>query len=199
MRSTLLATRRGGTSVAWRYQRLHLHQKRRALHGTQHHRAGSAVASPTKRALASSTSTRPCSCISNTPTSLVEPAVLERLQRPVGALALALEGEHAVQRGGARHARPGERALGHVPDEHHRHGAFFAMRISRPATSCTWPTEPGLPDRLGRTAPARSPLRRLGALGLDRGQYGIEVRVGHYGHAQRGRSEALRPQLHLRR
>ena len=48
-------------------------------------------------------------------------AVLQRAQLAVGALALALELQHAVDQV-LEHARPGQRAvLGHVPDQDHRH------------------------------------------------------------------------------
>ena len=81
---------------------------------------GARVASPTKRALASRTSTRPPSRISKTPDLVGRAeAVLQRAQRAVGALALALELQHAVDEV-LEHPRAGQRALlGHVADEQH--------------------------------------------------------------------------------
>ena len=73
---------------------------------------------------ASSTSTRPPSRISKTPDLVGRAeAVLQRAQRAVGALALALELQHAVDEV-LEHARAGERALlRHVADEQHRGAA----------------------------------------------------------------------------
>ena len=74
LRSTPFATRRGGTSSlgatsAW----TSTSSGREPSIAQSTTEPGALVASFTKRADASSTSTSPCSCISNTPTSLVDP------------------------------------------------------------------------------------------------------------------------------
>ena len=82
---------------------------------------GARVASPTKRARRVGTSTSPPQRISNTP-GLVRRAepVLQRAERAVRALALALELQHAVDEV-LEHARARERALlRDVADEQHR-------------------------------------------------------------------------------
>ena len=127
-------------------------------------------------------------------------AVLQRPQRAVGALALALEAQHAVHQV-LEHARARQRALlGHVAHQDHgRALRCLATRISRPATSRTWPTEPGEPrQRRRRRAPGPSrSTHDLGPLGLDRGDHGVEVGLGHDRHPQRGRAEPLGAQPDL--
>ena len=87
---------------------------------------GARVASATKRAEASSTSTSPLVAHLEDADLVGRPeAVLERAERAVGALALALELEDAVHEV-LEHARPGERALlGHVAHEQHRDAALL--------------------------------------------------------------------------
>ena len=137
--------------LARRYQRLHLHQQRaRALHRTQHHRAGSA-GGLAHEARAGVLDLHQALLLHLEHSHLVgrAEAVLERPQRPVGALALALEGEHAVHEV-LEHARPAsEPSLVTCPTSTTATARSLAMRISRPATSRTWPTEPGLPDIAG--------------------------------------------------
>ena len=69
-----LQTRRGGTSSLWETSAwTSTRSGREPSIAARTTEPGAFVASPTKRALASRTSTRPPSRISKTPTSLVEP------------------------------------------------------------------------------------------------------------------------------
>ena len=129
-------------------------------------------------------------------------AVLERAQRAVGALALALELQHAVDQV-LEHARAGQRALlGHVAHEQRRR-----CRAPWPAASAgRRPRAPGRPSpaRAGQAGGVER-LHRvddadLGPLGLQRGEHGVEVRLGDdRARSQRVRPEPLGAQLDLRR
>ena len=125
LRSRPETTRRGCSSSERRDQRLHLDEQRpRALHRREHDAAGGArglgdearggVEHLDQAALAHLEQPR-----------LVgrAEAVLQRAQLAVGALALALELQHAVDEV-LEHARAGQRAvLGDVADEDHRDAA----------------------------------------------------------------------------
>ena len=162
---------------------------------------GARVASPTKRALASWTSTRPPWRISNTPASLVgAEAVLERPQRAVGPLALALElqdGVHEV----LEHPRARERALlRHVADEQHGDVA----RLGEPRDPVGDLAD--LADGAGRAGEVGGVERlhgvdhaHLGPLRVERGDHRVEVGLGEHGHLERRAREPLRAQLDLRR
>ena len=115
-------------------------------------------------------------------------AVLQRAQRPVGPLALALEGQHAVDQV-LEHPRSRDRALlGHVPDQDHRHAALL-REPHQPARHLAH-----LPDR-ARAARHRRVVEHLhrvddadvGALGVDRREHRVEVGLGHDRHLQRRR------------
>ena len=113
---------------------------------------GAFVASPTKRADASATSTRPPGAhLEHADVVRRAEAVLQGPQRAVGALALALELEHAVDQV-LEHPRAGQRALlGDVADEQHRDRArlgqprdavgdlaHLADRSAAPVRSAAW-------------------------------------------------------------
>ena len=112
---------------------------------------GACVASPTKRALASRTSARPFARhLEDADVVRRAEAVLQRAQRPVRALALALELQHAVDEV-LEHARAGERALlRDVPDEQDR-GARALGDLGDPRSRPRGP---------GRPCPARCRARR---------------------------------------
>ena len=97
-------------------------------------------------------------------------AVLERAERPVGALALALEAEHAVHQV-LEHARPRDRALlRHVTHEHHRRAALLGDAHEPPGDLAHLPDRPRRPrqrrvvEHLHRVDHAG-----VGPLGLDGG------------------------------
>ena len=59
----------------------------------------------------------------------------------------------------------------------------LATRISRPATSRTWPTEPGAPvSARGVEHLHRVDHAHVGPLGLDRRDHGVEVGLGDDRH-----------------
>ena len=127
--------------------------------------------------------------------------VLDRADRPVGPLALALELQHAVDQV-LEHARPGQRPLlGDVANQEHRDLQAFG----------------DLPDLLGRLANLgdrsgrRAELRRvqrlyrvdhahLGLLGLERGEHDVEIGLRDHRHGQGlAAAEPLGAQTDLRR
>ena len=127
LRSMPFATRRGGTtSVGATSACTSTSSGRDALHRAQHARARGAgrLADEARRGVARPR-VRPPARISKTPISLVEPKrFLSARSDAVGALALALELQHAVDRV-LEHPRPRERTvLGDVPDEDHRRVAL---------------------------------------------------------------------------
>ncbi len=157
------------------------------------------VASATKRAEASSTSTRPVVAHLEDADLVGRPeAVLQRAQRPVGALALALEREHAVDEV-LEHARTGERALlGDVADQHDRDAARLGDAHQAPGDLAHLPDRsrrPGQPGRMQRLD--RVDDADVGALGLDRRDDRLEVGLGDDRDRQRGRAEPLGAQPHL--
>ena len=181
MRSIPLATRRGGTSSdgetsAW----TSTSSGREPSIAASTTLPGARVASPTKRAEASATSTRP-------PPAHLEhadlvgraEAVLERAQRAVGALALALELQHAVDEV-LEHARAGERALlGHVADEQHRDVARLGEPRDAVGDLAHLADRAGRAGQLGRVQRLhRVDHADLGPLGLERGEHGVEVGLG---------------------
>ena len=127
-------------------------------------------------------------------------AVLERAQRAVGPLALALERQHAVDEV-LEHARAGERALlRHVADEHDRDAA--GLRDAHQAAGDL----ADLPDRAGRAGQPggvqhldRVDDADVGPLGLDRRDDGVEIGLGDDRHRERRRPEPLGAQPDLGR
>ena len=62
----------------------------------------------------------------------------------------------------------------------------LATRMIRPATSRTWPTEPGAPGQRRVVEHLHGvDHAHVGPLGLERGQHRVEVGLGHDRHAQR--------------
>ena len=122
LRSIPLQTRRGGTSSdgetsAW----TSTSSGREPSIAASTTLPGARVASPTKRARGIRDLDQPARAhLEHADVVGRAEAVLERPQRPVRALALALELQHAVDEV-LEHARAGQRALlGHVADEQHR-------------------------------------------------------------------------------
>ena len=197
LRSTPLATRRGGTSSDRRHERLHLDQQRpRSLHRAQHHRARTAGGLLDEaRGGVLDLDQPPFAHLEDPDLVGRAEAVLERPQGAVGALALALELEHAVHQV-LEHARARERALlGHVPDEDHRHLALLGHAHQPPGHLAH------LAHRAGRAGHAARVERLhgvdhadVGPLGLERGDHGLEVGLRHDRHAERRRAEPLGPE-----
>ena len=160
------------------------------------------MASPTNRADASRTSTRPWSRISNTPASLARPKrFFRRAQRPVGALALALELQHAVDQV-LEHAGTGQRAvLGDVPDEQHRgvlrlgHAHQLARDLADLGDRARGARQVGGVQRLHRVDHAH-----VRALLLDRRDHRLQIGLGDHRDPQRTvAAQPLGPQPDLRR
>ena len=156
------------------------------------------LASPTKRAEASATSTRPALAhLEDAGLAGRAEAVLQRAEGAIGALALALELQHAVDQV-LEGPRARQRALlGHVPDQQHRHVEALGD-VHQPGC--------GLPHRCdaagGRLAD-REGLDRIDhahrrPLGLDGGEHGVEGVLGDHRHVERGLAEALRAGSDLR-
>ena len=200
LRSTPLATRRGGTSSVGATS---------ACTSTSSGREPSIAQSTTEpgRARGLGDEARggvlhldqPASRISKTP-DLVggAEAVLERPQRAVGALALALELQHAVHQV-LEHARARERALlGHVAHQHRRRcRAPWPRRISRPATSRTWPTEPGAPVSAGSystcTESTTHTSGRSASIVASTASRSVSATIGTPGRAGRAAPRAASP------
>ena len=128
-------------------------------------------------------------------------AVLERPQRPVRALALALELQHAVDQV-LEHPRAGERALlGHVADEQHRDPARLRQPRDPVGDLAHLPdADPAAPRQVARVQRLhRVDHAHLGPLGLQRGQHGVQVGLGQHRHLQRRAGQPLGPQPDLRR
>src|SRR5215218_2889087 len=189
--------------VRLRHECLHLHEQRaRALHRSEHDGAGGA------RRLADETGGGVEHLDEPVPAHLEHArlagraeAVLEPPQGAVGALALALELQHAVDEV-LEHAWAGERPLlRHVPDE--QHGDAMHLRDAHDLARDL----AHLPHRAGRAA-ERARVQRLhrvddahvGPLPLQCRQHGREVRLGDRGNPQRVPArKPLGPQLDLRR
>ena len=125
-------------------------------------------------------------------------AVLERPQRAVGALALALELQHAVDEV-LEHARARERALlGDVADEQHRDVARLGQArdavgdLAHLADRARRAGQVGRVQRLDRVDHAH-----LGALCVQRGEHGLEVGLRERRHVQRRAGQPLGPQADL--
>ena len=162
---------------------------------------GARVASPTKRALASSDLDEAALAhLEHAGLVRRAEAVLERAQRAVGPLALALELQHAVDEV-LEHARAGQRALlGHVADEQHGDGA----RLGEPRDAVGDLAH--LADDAGRAREVAGVqgLHRvddadLGPLGLERGEHRVEVRLREHRDLERRARQPLGAQLDLRR
>ncbi len=161
---------------------------------------GARVACATKRAEASSTSTRPPWRISNSPASEVEPKrFFSAAQLAVRALALAFEVQHAVHHV-LEHARARERAvLGDVPHEdrrdaarlgelHHAHRdlAHLAHRArGAEESSAAW------------SVCTESITHASGRVRAEHVEHRVEVGLGHDRHRQRAGAEPLGAQPHL--
>ena len=185
-----------------RHERLHLDEQRpRALHGGEHDAAGRA------RGLADEARRRVGDLDQPAAGHLEHAglvgraeAVLERAQRAVRALALALELQHAVDEV-LEHARAGQRALlGDVADE--QHGDVARLGEPRDAVGDL----AHLADRAGRAGQLGRVQRLhrvdhadLRPLGVERRQHRLQVGLGHHRHLQRGAGEPLGAQLDLRR
>ncbi len=188
--------------LARRHERLNLDEQRaRALHRAQHHRArGAGGLGDEARARVLDLDEAVLVHLEDADLAGRAEAVLERAQRAIGPLALALEGQDAVDQV-LEHPRSRDRALlGHVPDQDHGHAAL--LREPHQATRHL----AHLPDRAGAAGHRRvvEHLHRvddadLRPLGLDRREHRVEVRLGDDRHAERGRAEALRAQLDLGR
>ena len=196
LRSTPLATRRGGTSSVGATS---------ACTSTSSGREPSIAHSTTEPGarVASLDEARRCVLdLDQAPLAHLEDAhlvgraeaVLQRPQRAVGALALALELEHAVHEV-LEHARAGERALlGHVAHEDHRHAALLRHAHQAPGDLAH------LPDGARRAGHAVRveglhgvDHADVGPLGLERGDDRLEIGLRHDRHAQRVLARAARP------
>ena len=181
-----------------RHQRLDLDQQRaRALHRAEHARSPARAWPPrTKRAEASSTSTRPPSRISNTP-DLVggAEAVLERAQRPV-ACARARPRSCSTQSTRCSSTRGPASAPSLVtwPTRITAHAALLgdAHRAGR-RPRAPGRREPGAPVSAGSQSTCTESITQASrALGLDRGDHAVEVGLGHDRHRQRAAARAAR-------
>jgi hypothetical protein len=151
------------------------------------------VASPTKRADASATSTSPPAHLEHAGLVGRAEAVLERAQRAVGPLPLALELQHAVDEV-LEHARAGQRALlGDVADE--QHGDVARLREPRDPVGDL----AHLADRAGRAGQLRRVQRLhrvdhadLRPLGVERREHRLQVGLGHTGTCSARRGAARR-------
>ena len=143
----------GRHQLRGRDERLHLHEQRpRALHRAQHDRARAPAWPPPRTGpRRPRTSTSPLLAHLEHADLVGRPeAVLERAQRAVGALALALELEHAVHEV-LEHARAGERALlGHVAHEHRRDAALLGHPHEPPGHLAHLADRAGRADQLAR-------------------------------------------------
>ncbi len=139
-----------------------------------------AVASPTKRADGSSTSTRPAGAhLEDADLAGRAEAVLERAQGPVGALALALEVGARSRRGARAPAGRRRSLLGHVADEDQGRRRSLGHRHQRRRP----PPAPGRPIRGARELGRVQRLDGVDdtdrrALGLDRLEDGAELGLG---------------------
>ena len=192
----------GRDELGRRDERLDLDQQRpRALHGGEHDAAGRA------RRLADEARGRVGDLDQPAAGHLEHAglvggaeAVLERAQRAVRPLALALELQHAVDEV-LEHARAGQRALlGDVADK--QDGDVAGLGQPRDAVGDL----ADLADGARRAAQLRGVQRLhrvdhadLGPLGLERREHGLDVGLRDHGHLQRRAGEPLGPQLDLRR
>ena len=192
-----LQTRRGGTSSLWRDERLDLDQQRpRALHRREDDRARRLRGlADEARAGVEDLDEAALAHLEDADLVRRAEAVLQRAQRAVGALALALELQHAVDEV-LEHARAGQRALlGDVADEQdggalalghladpRRHLAHLADRARRGlerARECSVWTE-SMTQASGRSASSAA-------------EHGVEVGLGQHGDLERvGRPGARR-------
>ena len=128
-------------------------------------------------------------------------AVLQRAQRPVGPLALALELQHAVDEV-LEHARARQRALlRDVADEQRpRCRAPWPPRMIRAATSRTCPTEPGRAGELGACSVCTESMTQTsGRSASIVASTVVEVGLGEHRHLERAPgAQALGAQADLR-
>ena len=160
---------------------------------------GARVASPTKRAEASWTSTRPPGASRNARVARRAEAVLQRAQRPVRALALALELEHAVDQV-LEHARAGERALlGDVADEEDGDAACLGEPRDAVGDLSHLADRPGGAGEVGRVKGLhRVDHADLGPLGVQRREHRAEVGLRQHRDLERCARQPLGAQPDLR-
>ena len=179
-----------------RDQRLHLDEQRpRALHRRQHDAAGRArrLGDEARRGVEHLDQAALAHLEQARLVGRAE-AVLQRAQLAVGALALALELQHAVDEV-LEHARAGQRALlGHVPDEDHggaaRLGELHDPRRRPRAPARPSPARPTA--RPSRSVCTESITQAAGRFGGERGEHRLEVGLGEDRDLQRARGRGAR-------